>query len=129
MINRLCSIAVYIFLVAPTTSLGATSAINNNVRILEDTIWTMTFLALIFLGLKMRSISGTKAIMGYTIFSVAGVCGLLWKAIGLAKRVFMIKEPVWFFDLTRETFEGLTGIVLAISFFILVYSLRRLFRA
>ena len=106
----------------------AASALNNNVRIFEDTLWVITFLLMITLGLLMKNISHGHTKKGYIVLTIAGVSGILWKGIGLVKRVLIQKEPVWLFDVARETFEGLTGIILAVAFVLLIYSLVKIFK-
>ena len=41
--------------------------------------------------------------------------------------MFVVNEPAWIFSLTRETFEGLTGIILAGAFLVLVISIKRIY--
>ncbi len=108
--------------------LGATSALNNNIRIFEDTIWLITFILMVTLGILMRRISGGKAKTGYMLIALTGVSGLLWKGIGLIKRVFILSEPKWLLDVARETFEGLTGIILAVGFILVIYSYMKIFK-
>ncbi len=49
--------------------------------------------------------------------------------IGLVKRTLIINEPKWFFVVARETFEGFAGIVLAISFIVLVVAISKVYRS
>ena len=109
-------------------ALAATSAINNHVRIFEDTLWLITFAMMGTAGLLLRRISGAGVGFSYLLLAFTGLLGFCWKGIGLVKRVLIINEPKWFFSVTRETFEGLTGIVLAISFITLVFAIRQVYR-
>ena len=108
---------------------AATSALNNNVRIFEDTIWLAVFTLMIVAGWKLQKLSSGGATFAYWLLALAGLSGWLWKGIGLFKRVIIVNEPKWLFSLTRETFEGLTGIILAIACLVLVLSISRLYRA
>jgi hypothetical protein len=108
--------------------MAATSTMNNHVRIFEDTVWCVAFTLMIVAGLCLKRLAGFQSQTGYALFALAGLCGWLWKAIGLVKRIFMVKEPVWFFDVTRETLEGLTGLILALAFIVLAISLKQVYR-
>ena len=106
---------------------AATSTINNNMRIWEDATWLVAFVLMTSAGLIMRNSEGKNVALAYTIFAVAGLSGSLWKGIGLVKRVLDIDEPRWFFLVVRETFEGLTGVFIAIAFLLIVIAVRKLY--
>ena len=108
--------------------MAATSKMNNHVRIFEDTVWCIAFTLMIVAGLCLKRLASQQSQTGYTLFAVAGLFGWLWKAIGLVKRIFMVKEPVWFYDVVRETFEGLTGLMLAVAFVVLALSLKKAYQ-
>ena len=110
-------------------AIAATSALNNNLRIFEDTIWLITFTLMIIAGLLLRNLSGGFSSPGYILLAATGLLGWLWKGIGLVKRVFILNEPAWLFNVARETFEGLTGIVLALASILLVYSILKVYKA
>ncbi len=105
---------------------AATSAMNNNIRLVEDATWATTFTLMIIAGILMKRLA-TVGSAAYGIFILAGFLGLGWKTIGLIKRIFAANDPVWFFSILRETLEGFTGVVLAIAFIMLAFSLRQLF--
>lgn len=107
--------------------LAATSAVNNNVRILEDSTWLIAFVLMIVAGLTLRESGAKDMANAYTLLAVAGLSGALWKGIGVVKRVLLVKEPAWFFDIVRETFESLTGVFIAISFLMIVIAVRKLY--
>lgn len=107
---------------------AATSEMNNNVRVFEDTLWLFTFGFMVVLGLLMSRLSGGMAQKGFHVFVAAGSCGLLWKSIGLVKRITGTESPEWLYQIARETFEGLVGVLLAIAFALLITSLVRTFR-
>ena len=108
-------------------ALAATSAVNNNVRIWEDATWFLAFILMIVTGWTLRKSGGKDIANAYTILAVAGLSGALWKGIGIVKRVLLIEEPEWFFDIVRETFESLTGVFIAISFLTIVIAVRKLY--
>lgn len=120
--------ALLLWLTPVGAVIAATSAVNNNVRIFEDTLWLIVFTLMVVAGSKLSEISGGGTRLAYWLLSLTGISGWLWKGIGLAKRVLLLDEPAWLFSVTRETFEGLTGVVLAMAFLVLVTSLRRLYR-
>ena len=109
-------------------ALAATSKMNNHVRIFEDTVWCIAFTLMIVAGVCLKRLASRQSQKGYTLFALTGLFGWLWKAIGLVKRIFMVKEPVWFFDVTRETLEGLTGLMLAAAFIVLAISLKKAYQ-
>ncbi len=121
-------IALAVFVALPNGALAATSALNNNMRVLEDTLWLTVFTLMIIAGTKLSEISSGGVRSGYFLLTLAGISGWLWKGIGLVKRVMLLDEPQWLFGVARETFEGLTGILLAIALLVLVVALRRIYR-
>ena len=120
--RSLVPVAVCALLLPVPAALAATSVVNNNVRIFEDTLWLIVFTLMTVAGLLLKGVSGGSGRNGFLLLALAGVSGWLWKGIGLVKRVFVLNEPVWLFSLARETFEGLTGIILAVAFLLIVYS-------
>ena len=122
-INRM--IATSILLMLPLTEAMATSKINANIRLFEDTISFIAFLLMMIAGLSLRKLNGAS---GYWILALAGLTGLIWKGIGVVKRITGAKEPVWLFDGVRETAEGLSGVVLALACILLVVGLRKLYK-
>lgn len=126
-INKLM-ISLSVGFIVLSTNVFAASTLNNNFRILEDTLWLICFTLMIIFGLLMTKMSSGKTMAGYYVLAAAGLSGWLWKGIGLVKRVFIQKEPVWLFDIARETFEGFTGIILAIGFILIVYSMMKIFK-
>ena len=117
-----------LWLVFPASNAFAgISTVNNNFRIFEDTLWLGVFTLMIIAGLKLKKLAGGSAALAYALLAVTGLSGWLWKGIGLVKRVFVVNEPAWIFSLTRETFEGLTGIILAGAFLVLVISIKRIY--
>ncbi len=122
------TISVALFSLSAGSAQAATSVINNNFRIFEDTLWLACFTLMIFSGLLLRTVSGGLTSKGYLFLAIAAISGAMWKGIGLIKRLFELSEPRWFYTLTRETFEGLTGIILAIAFLMIVYSVLQLIK-
>lgn len=116
-----------LLLVSLTNALA--SPVNSNIRLFEDTLWLSTFSMMIILSAAMLQISANLTRLGFAIMVATGISGLIWKVIGVVKRVFGIGEPKWFFELTRESFEGLTGLLLAAAFIVLAYSFIKLFQA
>ena len=112
----------------PNLAWCATSALNNNMRVFEDTLWLTVFTLMMVAGRRLSEISSGGARIGYILLSLTGFSGWLWKGIGLVKRVTLVDEPAWLFCVARETFEGLTGVVLAIALLTLVISIRRIYR-
>lgn len=114
------------FLMASSVSHAAISPLNNNVRIFEDTLWLAAFTLMTFSGFLLRRVSGGLTRTGYLLLALAGFSGAAWKGIGLVKRLLLLDEPKWLFSLTRETFEGLTGLILAAAFITIAYSVIQL---
>ena len=108
-------------------AMAATSKMNNHFRIFEDTLWCVTFTLMVIAGLSMKRFSSRQGKVGYMMLALTGLSGWLWKSIGLVKRIFMIKEPVWFFDIVRETLEGMTGLLLALACVVLVISMKHVY--
>lgn len=120
--------AVVLALGLPVNSaLAALSSINNNYRIFEDTIWLFTFTLMLITGFLMKNLSHGMGKIGYYFLMFTGITGWCWKFLGLAQRVFIVKEPAWLFSIARETFEGLTGVVLAIAFLLIAFSIRQIY--
>lgn len=109
-----------------TATYAAMSALNNNVRVFEDTLWLAAFSLMIFSGFLLSKVSGGLTKKGYILLGFAGISGAMWKGIGLVKRVLSAENPEWFFSITRESFEGLTGLVLAAAFITIAYSVIQL---
>ena len=118
-------IATTLLLIAPLTEAMATSNINANIRLFEDTISLIAFIFMMIAGLSLRKLNGS---VGYSILAIAGLTGVIWKGIGVVKRVTGAKEPVWLFDIVRETAEGLSGVILALACIMLVMGLRKLYK-
>ena len=123
-ILKLYAFAVSILFCLPVQA--ATSAINANIRLFEDTIWSMTFIFMVIAGFHMKRLS-TVGSGAYSLFILAGFIGLGWKSIGLIKRIFVANEPVWFFSILREVLEGFAGVTLTIAFIMLAVSLNKLY--
>ena len=110
-----------------STAFAALSPVNNNIRVFEDTIWLFAFTLMLVTGLLMRNISWGLGRVGYSFLVFSALMGWCWKFLGLTKRILVAKEPVWLLNIARETFEGITGVVLAIAFVLLALSIRRLY--
>ena len=82
---------------------------------------------MVVFGLLMRRLSANYMQLGFTVLTLAGLSGFLWKAIGVVKRVFMLNEPAWLFELARESFEAFAGLLLGVAFLILAYAFIRVF--
>lgn len=122
--NRILGYITFVMVLLPMESaFAALSPQNNNFRIFEDSMWLVAFTLMIVVALLMRKLSWGLGRHGYMMLAVTGVSGWCWKFIGLIKRVFVQKEPQWFFTITRESFEGATGVLLAIAFLMLAYSI------
>jgi len=116
-----------IFLISMFTAQAASQQ-GTNVRIVEDTLWVATFIVLSLFSYVFINISkgGNKGLFyGYLVLLLSGISGFLWKGIGLIKRVMITSNPEWFFNIARETFEGLTGLLFAIAFLILFITLTK----
>lgn len=119
-------ILVPLALLASSSALAA-SDINDNFRLFEDTSWVTTFALMVVFGLLMRRLSANYMKLGFTVLTLAGLSGFLWKAIGVVKRVFMIDQPEWLFEVARESFEAFAGLLLGVAFLILAYAFIRIF--
>lgn len=122
----LTTIAATVLSMGTTVSHAAISPLNNNVRIFEDTLWLAAFTLMTFSGFLLRRVSGGLTRKGYLLLAMAGFSGAAWKGIGLIKRLLLLDEPKWLFSLVRETFEGLTGLILAAAFVMIAYSVIQL---
>jgi hypothetical protein len=121
-------LTVSLFFIFISDVLAATSQLNNGFRIFEDTLWVFVFTLMVILGILMNNLSSGKTRMGYLMLVLTGVCGWLWRSIGLVKRIFILEEPKWFFEVVREFLEGVTGVFLAVAFTLLIYSLIKIFK-
>lgn len=120
------AITAVIFSIATTVSYAALSPLNNNVRIFEDTLWLAAFTLMIFSGFLLRRVSGGLTSKGYLLLALAGFSGAAWKGIGLSSRLLLLDEPTWFSSLTRDTVGGVTGLILAVAFVMIAYSVIQL---
>ena len=125
--TQIVMISGIILSVLANNAFAKTSAMNANIRLFEDTLWLVAFLLMMVAGFLLRRLSGTGGSAGYWVLGIAGLVGSAWKGIGVIKRIFVASEPKWLFDLTRETLEGLSGVILAVAFILLVLSIRRVY--
>lgn len=120
---KLKFLALISLLIVLANNVTAASMVNTHVRILEDVLWVVCFLVIIFFSIQSFIIATSKEKPAYILFLLTGISGLIWKSLGLLKRIFIVSEPKWLFDITRETFEGATGLIMAFAFVALVYSI------
>lgn len=112
-----------------TQQAWAASAVNENIRLFEDTVWIGSFALMFVYSLLMVSLSANTVKFGFKLLALTGLSGLSWKILGVTKRVFNLDNPEWLFLITRETLEVFTGVIIGVAFFVLSNGFVRLFNS
>jgi len=126
------NIRIFIFsflsLLVAAPVMAATKANVNTSRVFEDGVWVVVFVIIIMFSSAMyKAMEGgfNNARNGYSILLLSGITGFFWKFLGFLKRGFGLNHPEWLFELTREIFEGITGLLFAVAFIVLFISISR----
>lgn len=123
--KQIIIISILLALIIMPSTLAASTQ-SNNVRIVEDTIWIATFFVMgVFACYMSKFTKGSNLYKGYLMLLLSSISGVMWKGIGLIKRVFIINDPAWFFTFARETFEGLTGLLFGVAFILLIWVINK----
>lgn len=115
------------FLLVPVNLAFATSTLNKNIRIFEDTIWLGTYALMIVCGVLMMRMSAKMTRNGFIAMVVTGCLGMTWKILNTLKGVMLQSQPEWLFTVVRESVESLAAIMIGVTFILLAYSFIRLF--
>lgn len=113
-------------LVAEPTYAASASFINST-RLLEDSLWAIAFVMMSMFGyVAAKAMESSRAIHGaYLVLFASGIFGFFWKIIGVYMRITGVKEPKWFFEVTRESLEMIASYLFLLAFVVLFFKLKK----